>query len=147
MVLGINEGSLDIILDSTQFKPGEMIKGKVKLDLKSAKKAKCLRIEFYGEIEAKRRRHGKREETIERVHEQSCDLDGEKEYPAGVSEYPFEITLPLIEARTPAEGMVGKVFDFLAPDPLTRTKWFLDAVLELPLSFDINKKMQVDFRV
>jgi len=88
-----------------------------------------------------------RETQIERVHEQTCNLGGEKEYPAGVSEYPFEITLPPLEARKPAEGMAGKVFDFLAPDPITRTKWFLDAALELPLSFDINKKMQIDFRV
>ena len=53
----------------------------------------------------------------------------------------------MVEARKPANDMVGKVFDFLAPDPLKRTTWYLDAALELPLSFDINKKMQVDFRV
>ena len=147
MVLGIGEGSLEIVLDSTQFKPGETIKGKVKLDLKSAKKAKGLRIGFYGEIQTTHYHRGKRETQVERVHERNCDLGGEKEYSAGVSEYGFEIALPVVEARKPAGDVVGKVFDFLAPDPLTRTKWYLDASLELPLSFDINKKMQVDFRV
>jgi len=49
MVLGVGEGKIEIILIKDVFQPGEKISGTVKLTLKSPKKAKELRIVFYGE--------------------------------------------------------------------------------------------------
>lgn len=144
MVLGFGEGSIEIVLDDNQkFEPGETITGKLKLDLKERKKAKRLRIEFYCEIKKRRGRST----VTEKVHVRSSTLGGEKEYPGGISTYEFEIKLPQVSPRKRAEDLFGKIFDFIAPDPLWKAKWFLDASLELPMAFDINKKIHVDFRV
>jgi hypothetical protein len=148
MVLGFGEGNIEIVLDEDQlFEPGKTIKGKVKLDLKDRKKAKKLRIEFYGEIETYERRRGKSERVTKQVNKKSKTLGEEKEYPAGVSEYEFEIQLPQVKARERAKDILGKIFDFVAPDPLWKARWYLDSSLDLSMAFDINQKMQVDFRI
>lgn len=148
MVLGIGEGSIEIVLDEGQlFEPGKTVKGRLRLDLKEPKTAKKLRIEFYGEIIETEYDDGERHETTKKVYERSAVLGKEKEYPAGASEYKFEIELPQVKAKRPEDNLIGKIVGFIAPDPLLKAKWFLDASLELPMSFDINRKMQVDFRV
>lgn len=149
MVLGIGEGSIEIVLDEGQkFEPGQAIKGKLRLELKERKKASKIRIEFYGEVKKRERNiEGEYEDVLRKVHLRSKTLEGELEYPAGMSEYEFEIKLPDVKARERKGDILGKIIDFIMPDPLWKTKWFLDASLEIPMSFDINRKMQVDFRV
>jgi hypothetical protein len=144
MVLGFGEGSIEIVLDEGQlFEAGGIITGRIKLDLKERKKAKGLRIEFYGEI---KKRRGKSRVT-ERVYVTSSLLGGEQEYPAGLSNYEFKIQLPQVSPRKRAEDFFGKIMDFIAPDPLWKAKWYLDASLELPMAFDVNQKIVVDFKV
>ena len=148
MVLGLDEGDIEIVLDEGQlFEPGKTIKGRLRLDLKEPKTAKKIRIYFYGEIENIRRDHDEGKRVTDRIHVISKTLRREREYPSGLSEYKFEIELPNIKAKRPADNLLGKIVGFISPDPLLRAMWFLDASLELPMSFDINKKMRVDFKV
>ena len=142
MVLGIGEGSIDIKIDRTNFKIGETVKGEVFLSLSQPKKARELRVLFYGEV---KEHHGKHSST-KRIFEQLISLGGEQEYPATSKSYPFEIKIP--DIPKPVEGgsgIVASVLNFIASfsDPVSRASWYLDASLDVPMSFDISKKTRI----
>lgn len=159
MVLGLFEGEIEIKTDKLDYLPGETIQGQVILNLKQPKKAKELRIMFYGELQHRERRvsygpngkrHVDREEYKERLFEQSVILDGEKEYPQGISTYPFKITLPRFrftqkETRKISLGPI--TLDLSSLHPIKRVRWYLDASLNIPMSFDINKKIRINLQV
>jgi hypothetical protein len=146
MVLGLFEGSIDIVVDNQFYSPSQTISGKVILNLKAPKKAKKLRIQFYGE--RKVRRNMGRNDTTERILVQEIVLSGEQEYPAGTVVYPFELKLPSLEKpKAPFAGnnFFEKFINALATvDPYSNVKWYLDASLDLPLSFDINKRKLIN---
>lgn len=139
MVFGIGEGNVDIILEKSSFKAGEQIKGKVVLDLKGPKKAKELRIILKAEKEGYR--DGKR--TKRTIHSAPITLDQEKEYPAGKKEYDFEFTLPT-QGTDPGDGLVGDVVKAISFISGSGIKWYLDASLDVPMSMDISKKIQLN---
>jgi hypothetical protein len=140
MVFGLFEGNkIDISLDKPAFNYGESVTGKVLLDMKGAKKAKQLRIQFYFEYETMSRRMEMRgnpprevpveTKSISRIAEQTLSLDGEKEYPAGHLEYPFKFNPTL-----PASHGGGWTRDI---------GWMLNASLDVPMQFDVNKTIRV----
>lgn len=82
------------------------------------------------------------------MFEITLGLDGEKEYQAGTTEYPFELTVPqmdkLIEKGESGRllGAVEGAFEWLT-DPVTNLPWYLDASLNLPMSLDISKRILI----
>ncbi|MFH0955590.1 MAG: hypothetical protein V1777_05790 [Candidatus Micrarchaeota archaeon] len=143
MVFGIGEGKIDIKLAKFQFASGETIAGTVTLQVNNPKKARGVRIEFFGEQITG---YGKNR-RLSRVYEFSLNLDGEKEY-FGYKEYPFQITIPqnLFAPKTDTEGVMGTVLQAAQmlgawPQPV---QWYLAASLDLAVSFDISKKIQLN---
>jgi len=147
MVLGIGEGSIEVQIEKQTYAPGEAMKGQVTLNLNAAKKARELRISFYGEITEHHREHGKSHSHTKRIYEQKLVLGGEQEYPAGSKTYPFELKVPDIPPRTQSgEGVIGMavgLFNNLT-DPLANAKWYLDSSLDISMAFDINKRLQLN---
>jgi hypothetical protein len=153
MVLGIGEGSIEIKIDKASYVPGEAITGQVILKLNQPKNAKELRIMFYGEYERRKRhshynsrrgRHSDVETHTERIWVQNITLDGEKAYPAGVSTYSFKIQLPQYNAQPQQAITLGPISIPLgSSDPVKRARWYLNASLNLSMSFDISKKQQI----
>ena len=71
------------------------------------------------------------------------NLDGEKEYSS--CEYPFEIALPKIP-EPKLEGTAGTIVGIvqglgLTPSPI---RWYLKASLDLQMSLDISKTVQLN---
>lgn len=153
MVLGIGEGSIEIATERQAYKPGETVRGQVRLTLSAPKKAKQLRLSFYGErkhttsTHKHTRGHGHRHTSTERIYEQAITIDGEKEYPAGTTSYPFELRLPDMPGpSTAGEGLLGSIAGYIAnmSDPVKNYSWYLDASLDVPMSFDIGKNMRLN---
>jgi len=141
MVFGIGEGKIEIILDRINYSPGDTVKGTVKLELKSPKKAKELRLRLWGE---RTERVGTKNSEKKRViHEFTLTLDGEKEYSSG--EYPFEIALPKI-AEPKLEGTLGGIVGIAQSLGMTASpvRWYLKASMDLPMSLDISKTVQLN---
>jgi hypothetical protein len=146
MVLGIGEGKLEIKIPKTVVAPGETVSGEVVLTLNSPKKAKEMRILFYGEVTEHYSQSGKRHSRTKRIYEQRVVLGNEGEFPAGTKSYPFQITMPNIErTKGSGEGLLGSAMNAVAGmfDPLSGARWYLDASLDMPLSFDISKRVQL----
>ncbi|NYZ78825.1 hypothetical protein H0N99_01625 [Candidatus Micrarchaeota archaeon] len=153
MVFGIGEGSIDIVLDNLNFSPGDMLMGTVKLQLNSPTKARNLRVRFWGERSVKTSKQhydSKRHQFVktpissnEIVYEFTVTLDGEKEYASG--EYPFQIKMPDYPEKKPevpgleVAAEIAQTLGVL-PSPV---RWYLQATLDLPKAFDINKKVQI----
>jgi hypothetical protein len=149
MVFGIGEGKIEIETDKQSYSAGEKVKGKVRLTLNQPKKAKGLRLKFYGERRVQNVSMGSRGGTSTRIvqeYPQEITLGGEKEYPAGMTECDFEFTLPSPQRAAPqGDNPLAGVFGMLVGDPWANVVWYLDASLDLPMSLDINKKMQISF--
>ncbi len=131
MVLGIGEGRIDITTERFSYGPGEEVRGRVILQLNKPKSARALRIRFYGEKRTfSYSSSGKKSVKTEQIFSQERILGGHKEYPEGISEYQFQFRIPIVaELRD-----TGSIF-----------KWYLDASLDLPLSFDISKRQVLNF--
>lgn len=145
MVFGIGEGKIEITTEKPSYMQGELLKGKVKLELNSAKKARQLRVQFYGE----RRTGSGKSSRMEKTFLQELVLDGEKEYPAGARDYDFQFQLPTIPklAQSQGSGIIDVAVNMLASfaDPFSSTKWYLDASLDVPMGIDVNKKQLLNF--
>lgn len=134
MVLGLFEGDLDLVLNGSSFSPGQKITGTIRLKLNQPKKARELRVEFYGEI---RRRTG-RHSHIERVFEVRQQLSGERAYNNGEA-FTFEITVPnCVSIQTP--GILGALASIFTQHPT----FYVHASLDAPNEFDINKRVMVN---
>lgn len=140
MVFGFGEGSIEIRLEKLSFSAGETIRGKVFLKVDKPKKARRVRVEFFGERTVG---YGKNRRT-ERVYAFSLDLSGEREY-VGAFEYPFEILIPSDAGskQLPNDTLgtimnVASVFGGVSP-----TRWFVSASLDVPMGVDISKKIQI----
>jgi len=141
MVFGIGEDWIELVLDRQDYRPGDTMKGQLRLTLGKPKKARGLRVQFYGEAT---QGSGKHRHT-RRVYGQTVRLGGEQEYPAGTATYDFEFRLPVLANTMSGGGVVGSVFNFLA-DSFSNTKWYVDASLDVPMALDINKKMRINLR-
>jgi len=142
MVLGIGEGRIDIILEKTSFKPRDVIKGKVDLKLNAPKKARELRIVLIAEREV--RRQGKKRKEV--LHKVPIVLEREKEFTSGI--YDFEIILPELAAAqvNVPSGFAGELVKAATmfvggPSPV---KWYLSAELDIPMSIDVKKTIQIN---
>ncbi|MBN2121861.1 hypothetical protein JW721_02290 [Candidatus Micrarchaeota archaeon] len=139
MVLGIGEGKIELELNTREVSAGGKISGKLKLDLPKPRKAKGLRVEIIGE--RKERDHEGHQRTV-RVYQFKKELGGEQEYASG--EYEFELPAPK-QHVLPKEGALGAVAGIAsAIGMLPRVRWYVVGVLDLPMSFDINKKVQIE---
>lgn len=144
MVLGFGEGQIEITTDKSVYHSGETMKGQLKLTLNNPLKAKELRLLFYGEVHQSRRdSRGHRHSSIRHIYEHKISLSGEKEYPAGVQTYDFEFGLP--DVPKPTVGIALGPISIGQPDQLTQATWYLDASLDISLSFDVNKKVRIEF--
>ena len=134
MVLGIAEGAIGLRLDGNTFSSGQKISGTVALSLGQPKKARELRVEFYGEI----RRSSGRHSHVERIFQARQALSGERTYNPRET-IPFEIAVPAgIDFRVP-EGILGTLMNFMVPRPA----FYVHATLDVPNEFDMNKRVMV----
>jgi len=155
MIFEFLKGKIDISLEKFNFSPGEIIKGKVIIDLKKPIKAKGLKIGFYGiKIIRERVTTAKGTPTTktrkEFIHKFEIPLDGEKEYLKG--EYPIEIKIPEnipAQPKIPKEGILSVLIKGTkvlseAMGVSFRIQWCLEATLEIPMAFDMKKKVFVN---
>jgi hypothetical protein len=155
MIFSFLKGKIDIVLEKFDFSPGETIKGKVLIDLKKSIKAKGLKIGFYGiKIIRERITTARGAPTTrtrkEFIHKFEIPLDGEKEYLKG--EYPFEIKIPEnipTQPKMPKEGILSVLIKGAkvlseAMGINFRIQWYLEATLEIPMGFDMKKKIFIN---
>jgi len=151
VVFGLFEGGIELLTDKTNYKFGETVTGRVRLKLKQPKKAKALELRFYGEkskgvaISLGSSPKMTKSNAAERISEVRVTIDGEKEY--FNQEYPFEFNLPTQNPAGLPDSELAKTAVQVAAAFAGGTiniKWFLEAHLDIPMSIDISKKIQLN---
>ena len=155
MIFEFLRGKIDISLEKFNFSPGETIKGKVVINLKKPIKAKRLKIGFYEIKIIKEKVTSERGTPTTRtrkeiIHKFEISLGGEKEYLKG--EYPFEIKIPEnipAQPKVPKEGVLSVLIKGTkvlseAMGVSFRIQWYLETTLEIPMAFDMKKKIFIN---
>ena len=154
-MFGFMKGKMEIVIPKTTYTFGEVIEGKVTLELNKPQKAKGVTIDLVQEYTTHEYRGGKNVPTKHENHVGSIKLDEEKEYPAGqIMEYPFKFTLPTYKGPTvDPNSTLGKVVNVMQTmQPLInvlgsdRGGWFLKAKLDVS-GFDVNKDVKLQVNV
>jgi hypothetical protein len=144
-------------LEKYDYKPGETIKGTVKLQLKKPMNARTLDV---GLIGRKVQQHGSYrggmypgshkgpyQKTTEymTVYDFYIPLGGEQEYLEGV--FPFEIKIPptILQAEATFQGNVAAAVNVLKTlsGVSSRIEWMVVARLDLPLKLDVSASQKI----
>jgi len=141
------KGDMDINISKVNYAPGEVIQGTVVMKLKKPTKAKELSISLIAERESVTMRDGKRRKTVTSIFNSKQRLDTEKEYASGELSYPFQLEVPasLAQQQSMPGGMVGDVLKAASALGMGGViKWQLLAKLDIPMSGDVSKRLQID---
>lgn len=151
---------ITLTLERYGFKPGETIKGVVKLNLKKPTRARKLEVGLFGtrrERQPYRSRGGPTSHhhhqntshnTVVTVYGFTIPLGAEGDYQTG--EYPFEIPIPSnilsVDTRQNLDPRVGAVADtvgLLTGNRLYPVEWFVKSQLDVPMMFDVKKEQKI----
>ncbi|MCX8166233.1 MAG: hypothetical protein N3E37_00045 [Candidatus Micrarchaeota archaeon] len=139
MIPEIVGGSIELNFEnnSLKFKSEDTIKLELKLKILREVRANELSVSFYGlRLES----YG-RTLYYKKVYEVKQVLESVKTYQPGVYTYNVELKVPVLK-EPKLEGFDKIVYDmskFFVP-PI---KWYVEAKLDIPLAFDINKKLEL----
>lgn len=155
-MFGFGAGSIDIKVNSFNYKLGDTIEGTVVLKLKGPMKARGVFITLLGESRSRTKNSSthrtEKSKTIE--FELKQPLDGEKEYPATGEPlvYPFKLVIPSnLPGVAPPSAMPGGLLGIVAKTAVSMlgasprpVSWYLVAKLDVPMSMDVSKRVQIN---
>ncbi len=149
-MLGFGKKQIDMVLEKYNFSAGETVSGKVSLTLDKIIHAKQLRVALIGERIStinQRRPDGSIQprQAKEYVYNFQMPLDGEKDYQQG--EYKFEIKIPAnVLQSNPLEGKIGGILKTIQALSMAgaRISWYVQANLDIPMGFDVSKRVQIN---
>ena len=149
---------ITLTLEKFDFKPGEIIKGTISLNLKKQTNARKLEVGLIGRMISRqsnvavgpmvagRGRGGVRSSTqYHTVYDFRIPLDGEKEYYTGI--YKFEIKIPsdILQANPTLEGSLGQAATAVRvlAGVSSRVDWSVKAQLDVPMGLDVKKSQKI----
>ncbi len=143
MVMGIGEGKIELVLDSTTIPSGGKITGRLVLTANAPIKARELRVEVLGKQwqshshrSGGRTRHTKSQAI---VYSTKKVLGGAGSFSSG--EYTFEFVAPAVQAPQSGGGIMGMIGGFFAPAPI---EYYVKGTLDIEMGFDINKEVRIN---
>jgi hypothetical protein len=138
MVLGFNEGGINITLAKTAYSPGDVVKGSITVNLKNSKFGKELRLDVYGEREDDQYQLKENRRYILRQM-----IAGEQMYCDG-DVFPFSFKIPANIKRKKMNGVHLRPFKHYTGEK--PSKWFVQASLDMPLTFDLNHRIGIKIK-
>jgi len=148
---------ITLTLEKYDYRPGDTVKGTIKLNLKKPVQARKLTVAFIGKkiqhqssasvagiaMGSSGRRGSSHSSQI--VYNFDMPLDGEKEYHK--QEYPFEMKIPsdLLQNAPKLEGKMGTTVKALQVlgGVSTRIDWYVKAELDVPMKIDVKKSQKI----
>lgn len=144
-------------IEKFDYKPGETIKGTVKLQLKKPLNARKLEVGLIGrKIEQQSgirigmspgsHKTGYQKSTqYSTVYDFQIPLCGEQEYLEGL--FPFEIKIPdnILQENATSQGNVATAVNVLKTlsGVSSRVEWMVVARLDVPLKLDVSKSQKI----
>ncbi|MCX6665289.1 MAG: hypothetical protein NT038_04425 [Euryarchaeota archaeon] len=144
-----------VTLDKHQYKPGDVIKGSVGLNLRKPAHARKLTVALLGKVRTTHRdSHGHVQTQDVVVYDFTVPLDGENDYLSEM--YPFEIKIQsdILQMHSSSQQLqqllqakLGAVGSFLGQMALTGgqgpVRWMVHAHLDIQLKLDVQKTQDI----
>ncbi len=140
-ILGLGAGQIELAIDKVVLKQGDTFNGTVSLKMKSSVKARGIIVEFWAE-----RKSTSKNSSTTKLYTQSTKLDSEREYGPGESKsYPFSFVVPtnILQKQGAGEGALNTVLNFGLNMMNNNIKWFVSAKLDVPMGFDVSKRVNL----
>jgi hypothetical protein len=129
---------MEIKLEKSDFLPGDVIAGTIKLHLKKPTMARCIRIEFYGFQRDKAGDLGTTNFIKQIIGSRRIYNDGE--------EFKFSLVIPVncLPKSSSSQVKDKGLYGFFLNDIIAKTEWQLSAILDIPMGIDISNKVQLN---
>lgn len=143
-----SKGKMQIQLSNYQFRPGDVIEGKLVFTLKKPQHVNAVNVQLYGTKRITTYSAGKRTTRSQKIFDFTQPLDGEKDMGPGQSyEYPFKINIPTsVGEQSMPEGIAGSIVK--AASLLSRSsasiKWYLKGRVDIPKAIDLTKNVRIN---
>jgi len=151
MVFGFGKGKLYLTVDKDVYQPGEMITGKVDLQLKKHYTARDLTVRLLGQEVTRRQVRDsngryRTQESRRTFCDESVHIGGEGEYQIG--QWPFQLLIPTDALQRVARpgGAIGGSMAFGDAMSGRRVEWFVKGQLDLPMKLDVSDKKYISIR-
>jgi hypothetical protein len=141
------KGKIEIQIPKFNFSPGETIEGTVVLALNKPIKARGLKIRFFGERVSSRYTPQKGTQSHDNIiFDFTRPLDGEKEYISGTYRFQIKIPVDILPKQDGGSGVLNNLIKSaqILSGASSRTSWYILAFLDIPMAFDVSKKIQVN---
>ncbi len=145
---------ITVTLDKYQYKPGDVIKGSVGLNLRKPVRARKLTVALLGKIRTTHtgpKGQVRVEDVV--VYDFTIPLDGENDYLSEM--YPFEIKIQedILQMHSSREqlqkmlqaklGAVGSFLGQMATAGQGPVRWMVHAQLDIKLKLDVQKTQDI----
>jgi hypothetical protein len=167
-MLGIGAGKMEIFIPKTSYTGGEAIEGTLALTVNSAIKARGVFLKLFAEQTFREyshdigthnsRDHDHLTTVTRTVYNFVLQFDSDREYPKTLQplNYPFRVYVPqeAVSLRQSAENnnplitigpiRIGGSGFMGGTGPTGSPRWFLEGYLDLPMAFDVSKRIQLN---
>jgi len=138
------DGTLDLQIAKSSFKPGDAVDGRVKLSLAKPVKARRLVVSLIGEEWVYITCGGGKNRTIYekkiRLHDESIELSGDVTYRAVEKDFKFKLP----ENAPPAILLMPETFGSrIEHMEGTGLRWMVEVKLDIPLGKDMNAEKEI----
>ena len=143
-----------VTLDKYQYKPGDVIKGSVGLNLRKPMRGRKLVVSLLGKVRTTHRDskgHMQTEDVA--IYDLTIPLDGENDYLSEL--YPFEIKIQsdILEMHSSSDrinqmlqeklGTFGVIIGKMATGGQGPVRWMVHAQLDIPMKLDVHKSQDI----
>jgi hypothetical protein len=145
---------ITVTLDKYQYKPGDIIKGSVGLNLRKPIRARKLVVSLLGKVKTTHRDskgHMQTEDIV--VYDFTIPLDGENDYLSEMYKFEIKIQSDLLQMHSSNQqiqqilqaklGTFGAILGQIATGGQSPVRWMVHTQLDIPMKLDVHKSQDI----
>src|SRR5512136_2070414 len=145
---------ITVTLDKYQYKPGDIIKGSVGLNLRKPIRARKLVVSLLGKVKTTHRDsngHMHTEDVV--VYDFTIPLDGENDYLSEMYKFEIKIQSDLLQMHSSSQqiqqmlqaklGTVGAILGQIVTGGQSPVRWMVHTQLDIPMKLDVHKSQDI----
>jgi len=145
---------ITVTLDKYSYKPGDVIKGSVTLNLKKPVHARKIDVALLGKVRTTTRDSRGRAQTQDvTVYEFTIPLDGENDYLNETYSFEIKIQSDILQMHSSTQllqqklqeklGTLGMVLGSMATMGQSPVRWMVHTQLDIPMKIDVKKTQDI----
>ncbi len=145
---------ITVTLDKYQYKPGDIIKGSVGLNLRKPIRARKLVVSLLGKVKTTHRDskgHMQTEDVV--VYDFTIPLDGENDYLSEMYKFEIKIQSDLLQMHSSNQqiqqilqaklGTFGAILGQIVTGGQSPVRWMVHTQLDIPMKLDVHKSQDI----